>query len=227
MRRCTARGGVTHGFAAILIASCSHAPEKPPASDPPAVSAPATVSIVTHRVEPGETVWRIAHRHGVPVELLIDANRIEDVRKLRVGRLVTIPAPSERAAELTRASDEPPDLRAGSAPVNAADPGLDSVDEVLAIGEDHLQAAEVDEALEMALLALRLLEDAPEAPGVGTRIARAEVLAATVHIAYERRDAAIRSLRRALRADQHLELDPGAASPKLLRVFEEARSQLD
>jgi hypothetical protein len=79
----------------------------------------------------------------------------------------------------------------------------------------------------MAPRALRLLEEASEAPGVGTRISRAEVLAATVHIAYERRDSAIRSLRHALRADQRLELDPGTTAPKLLRAFEEARSELD
>jgi hypothetical protein len=98
---------------------------------------------------------------------------------------------------------------------------------MLVVGEGHLRAAEVDEALEIAIRALRLLEEASESPGVGTRIARAEVLAATVHIAYERRDSAIRSLRHALRADQHLELDPGTTAPKLLRAFEEARSELD
>ena len=97
----------------------------------------------------------------------------------------------------------------------------------LALGEEHLQVAEFDEALEMAIQALRLLEEAPEAPGAGTRFARAEVIVATVHTAYAREEAAIESLRRALRADQHLELDPGTASPKLLRIFEEVRSEFD
>jgi len=227
VRRRTARGGVTHGFAAILLASCIHYTEIPQASEPPAVSAAAPVSIVTHRVEPGETVWRIAHRYGLPVDVLIEANQIEDVKKLQVGQLVTIPVPPGGTAELFLASRESPDLRAVAAPVSAADPGLDSVDEMLVVGEGHLRAAEVDEALEMAIRALRLLEEASEAPGVGTRIARAEVLAATVHIAHERRDSAIRSLRHALRADQHLELDSGTTAPKLLRAFEEARSELD
>jgi tetratricopeptide (TPR) repeat protein len=177
------------------------------------------------------------------VDVLIETNHIEDVKKLRVGRLLTIPVAPERPAARDRAFRKPADRRAAPPSGSAADPGPESidearaleedplqaaeVDEALALGEEHLHSANLDEALEMAIQALRLLEGAPDAPGAGTRLARAEVIVATVHIAYARREAALQSLRRALRADPQLELDPGTTSPKLLRIFEEARSEFD
>jgi LysM repeat protein len=186
-------------------------------------------SEVSYRVQAGDTLWGIARRHSISVDALAESNRIEDVTKLRVGQLVVIAtrAPLGRTAALALSSREPPDLRAESAAAETPALGIDAVDEVLATGEGHLRAAEFDEALEMAVHALRLLEDAPDEPGVGAQIARAEVLAATVHIAYARTEAAIRSLQRALRADEHLRLDPGAISPKVIEVLEEAQSQLD
>ena len=227
MTRSTPRGGAARGFAAIFVASCIQYTEIPSASEPPAVSAPAPASILTHRVEPGETVWRIARRHGLPVEVLIETNHIEDVRKLRVGQLVTIPLAPGRAAGRSRAFHEPVDRRAPSPSRSAPDPDLESIDEALALGEDHLEVAEFDEAMEMAIQALHLLEEAPDAPGAGARFARAELIVATVDVAYAREEAAIQSLRRALQADPHLELDPATASPKLLRIVEEARSDRD
>ncbi len=104
---------------------------------------------------------------------------------------------------------------------------IEDVDEVLTSGEEHLRAAEFDQALEMALQALRFLENAPYTAGFGTQIARAEMLAATVHIAHARKRAAIQSLQRALRADEHLELDPAATSPKVIGFLEEAQAELD
>jgi LysM repeat protein len=225
--RSTALGGVVRGSAAILVASCIQYTEIPQAPERPAVSAPPPASVLTHRVEPGETVWRIARRHGLPVEVLIETNHIEDVKKLRVGQLLTIPVAPQRSSERGLAFREPADRRAVSPSGSAVDAGWKSIDEALALGEDHLRAAELDQSLEMANQALRLLAEAPAAPATRTRVARAEVIAATVHIAYAREEAALECLRRALRADPHLQLDPAATSPKLLRIFEEARSDLD
>jgi tetratricopeptide (TPR) repeat protein len=141
--------------------------------------------------------------------------------------VISEPSPSGGTAELASNSHEPPALRKAPAAAEARVPGLDSVDEVLEIGEEHLRAAELEEALEMAIRALRLLEDARDAPGIGTQTARAEVMVATVHIAHARKEAAIRSFQRALRADEHLELDPSTTSPKVLDALEEAQSELD
>lgn len=42
-------------------------------------------------VQKGDTIWRIAHRHGVDQEALKQANGITDPRKLRVGMTLKIP----------------------------------------------------------------------------------------------------------------------------------------
>lgn len=307
MRRCTARSSIPYVLAATLVASCTSAP---PVDPVPAVSAPAPVEAVTYRVEPGDTIWEIARRHGVSMAALIESNGIRQARKLSVGRILEIPAadrtgraaahastpvapdPGEvvsrasaeevtssevsyrvqpgdalwriarshgtsvdalvemnriedvtklrvgqilviatsaspgRTADLPSSPREPPDPRAESAPAERPAPDMDTVDEILASGEEHLRAAELDEALEMAVHALRLMEDTRSEAGVGAQLARAEVLAATVYIAQARRETAIRSLQRALRADEHLQLDPATTSPKVIEALEEAQSQL-
>ena len=186
MRRTTARRSIRCGLAVALLASCTHRSPAHLASEPAvgaANPAPLPAELSTHRVEPGETVWAISVRYGTSTTKLIAHNGIRDVRRLRVGRLLEIPNPDSA-----------------------------QIDEVLASGEQHLRAAEFDEAFEMAMRALRFLASAPDTAGVGTQIARAETIAATVHIAHARKGAAIRSLQRALRADEHLELDPAATS---------------
>lgn len=188
-----------------------------------------TPSGASYRVQPGDTLWRIARRHGVVAAALAEGNRIADPRKLRVGQLLRMsaPAPPGPAGEPAAGPPDGPDSPSPAAPERTPSPGPDSVDDVLASGEEHLRAAELDEALARAEEALGLLGDANGEPGAGARIARAEVLAATVHVAYARREAALRSLRRAVRSDAHLQLDLGNTSPKVLAVLDEARSQLD
>jgi lipoprotein NlpD len=70
----------------------------------------------THRVEPGQTLFRIARLHGVSVEALSEANGITDPRTLAVGQALVIPgqpqpqpqpaAPSPAGASV--AAPEPP-----------------------------------------------------------------------------------------------------------------------
>lgn len=43
-------------------------------------------------VQPGDSVWRIANRFGVPQEKLMEANGIDDPRKMRAGMTLRIPA---------------------------------------------------------------------------------------------------------------------------------------
>jgi murein DD-endopeptidase MepM/ murein hydrolase activator NlpD len=49
---------------------------------------------VTHRVERGQTLYRIARAYGLSVEALREANRLDDPRELRVGELLVIPGAS-------------------------------------------------------------------------------------------------------------------------------------
>ncbi|RMG56940.1 MAG: LysM domain-containing protein, partial [Deltaproteobacteria bacterium] len=46
---------------------------------------------VYHRVERGQTLYRISKTYGVPVDVLIEENDIEDPFKIREGQLIFIP----------------------------------------------------------------------------------------------------------------------------------------
>jgi len=50
---------------------------------------------VYHRVEAGETLWRIARTYGVDMDALLAANRWMDARRIEVGQQVFIPQASE------------------------------------------------------------------------------------------------------------------------------------
>src|SRR5690606_26451135 len=47
--------------------------------------------VTKHTVAPGETLWQIARRYGVPVDTLAAANGVSNPRRLRVGSRLTIP----------------------------------------------------------------------------------------------------------------------------------------
>lgn len=46
---------------------------------------------IRHTVRPGETLWTVARRHGVEVEVLARANRLRVSQRLRVGQQLMIP----------------------------------------------------------------------------------------------------------------------------------------
>jgi murein DD-endopeptidase MepM/ murein hydrolase activator NlpD len=80
---------------AIALGGCASAPAPPAAQ---AYAAP-----LTHTVQPGETVYRIATRFGVSPTALMRANGIADPRQLRVGQVLVIPG-AYRQLALDRAS---------------------------------------------------------------------------------------------------------------------------
>jgi murein DD-endopeptidase MepM/ murein hydrolase activator NlpD len=61
-----------------------------------ALDAPPGAGTVTHPVEKGQTLYRIARAYGLSVEELMDANRIDDPRELKAGELLYIPGARER-----------------------------------------------------------------------------------------------------------------------------------
>jgi hypothetical protein len=94
----------------------------------------------------------------------------------------------------------------------------------IAAAEMALREARFELALEWVERGRRLLEaegSTREGPG---RRAQLEVLAATAEIALGQEDAARESLRRALRAEPELSLDPARHSPKLVRLFDRVRA---
>jgi murein DD-endopeptidase MepM/ murein hydrolase activator NlpD len=79
---------------ALLLAACSH-PAPPP---PPPAPAPPTPAGVYHTVLPGETLWRIARSYGIPLETLVAANAITDVRRVPAGARLLVPGGSTPGA---------------------------------------------------------------------------------------------------------------------------------
>jgi hypothetical protein len=93
----------------------------------------------------------------------------------------------------------------------------------IAAAEEALQEARFELALEWVERGRGLLEGQEPTGERPRERARLEVLAATAEIALGREEAARASLERALRAQPELRLDPARHSPKLIRLFEEAR----
>ncbi len=66
--------------------------------------------VVTHTVEKGETLYRIARTYGLTVDELMLANRLDDPRELKVGETLEIPGAKEKKAVTTFDSPEPEPL---------------------------------------------------------------------------------------------------------------------
>ncbi|HEY1473876.1 MAG TPA: peptidoglycan DD-metalloendopeptidase family protein [Pseudolabrys sp.] len=98
-----------------ISASASHAPASP---------SPRTAENV-HIVEPGESLIGIAHKHGVSLKALAQANNIQPYAKISIGDSLTIPGGRPVAARQTPAPQvaQPrtvPATKVASAPVQTA-----------------------------------------------------------------------------------------------------------
>lgn len=74
----------------LFIAGCAQRAYRP--TPIPQIPTPG----VYHRIEKGETLWRIARAYDVEVEKIRSYNNIEDVRELKVGSLIFIPGAKKR-----------------------------------------------------------------------------------------------------------------------------------
>jgi murein DD-endopeptidase MepM/ murein hydrolase activator NlpD len=63
---------------------------------------------VRHRVEKGQTLYRIAKTYGLTVEALMQANGIDDPRELKVGEALRIPGAAKPAAKVVDADAPEP-----------------------------------------------------------------------------------------------------------------------
>ncbi len=77
---------------------------------------------VTHKVEPGQTLYRISRLHGVTVEALASANGIEDPTGLKVGQELVIPAPAQAQGGHASASAATPTQPGAPASAGGAAP---------------------------------------------------------------------------------------------------------
>lgn len=100
---------------------------------------------------------------------------------------------------------------------------LADIDQLMGETESQLRAARFDEALAGSREVRVRLAEMRRADDLPPRWAQLGVLEATALVAMGRDDEARASMAGALAADPELSLDPGATSPKVLRVLEAAR----
>jgi len=82
-----------------------------PLLDPPitatAVQEPDMPAGVFHRVEQGQTLWRIARAYGVDLQELAEVNGVKDPRDLEAGRMLYVPG-AQAALEVAPYPAPPP-----------------------------------------------------------------------------------------------------------------------
>ena len=116
---------------ALAALSCACAHRRPP---PQAVQQqqPGAQGVVLHRVQQGETLWRIARTYQVPLESILRENSLADPSRLEEGSLLLIPGaarplPVSPSAEAAVARVEPrPARRLGPSAIPRA--GLHPLD---------------------------------------------------------------------------------------------------
>jgi LysM repeat protein len=85
--------------------------------EPAAPETPPVDTAVIHVVEPGQTLWRIAHSYGVPLAVLARANEIDDATRIDVGQTLRVPGALEplTIAAYPAPLDAPPQVAAPGA----------------------------------------------------------------------------------------------------------------
>ena len=81
-------------LALLLVSGCASAPLE---YAPPPRQALPTLQGSYHRVQRGETLWRIARSYGLAVNHLAGANRLPPGSPLKIGQQLFIPLPAESA----------------------------------------------------------------------------------------------------------------------------------
>lgn len=76
-------------------------PPAPAPKAPPPTPTTSDAQVMMHRVQRGETVYHIAKTYGVTVAAILQANHLDDPRKLRAGQLLRVPLP-DGVAQATR-----------------------------------------------------------------------------------------------------------------------------
>jgi membrane-bound lytic murein transglycosylase D len=77
----------------------------------PAISTTVRTTFAGHLIRKGDTLSSVAGRYGVPVQGIVEMNRLGDSRRLRVGTELIIPRPLGRGAAVAAASEETPPAR--------------------------------------------------------------------------------------------------------------------
>ncbi|MCP5057592.1 MAG: LysM peptidoglycan-binding domain-containing protein [bacterium] len=191
-----------------------------------------------YRVRRGETLWRIAQRHGIEAAELAAMNGMQRPERLRAGRVIQVPGeappqecacdrpqPVEIAIQEPVACEAPPAPPRAPAPAPVSGTPYAAIDAVLTVGDAYLDSARFEEAIDMADLGLDLLGELWVREDAGPRIARAELLRGIAHVALERPSEGRASFRAALRVEPEIVVGSDA-SPKVQEVFDSARMEV-
>jgi len=73
------------GFLLLTFSGCATAPLEPLPKASPAMPG------IYHRVERGQTLWRISKTYDIDIDELVKANRIADTSKIETGQMIFIP----------------------------------------------------------------------------------------------------------------------------------------
>jgi len=76
------------------LTGCATVSIRPPAP-------PKGMAGIYHRVQKGQTLWRIAKTYGVQMEKISRINRLADTSRIYVGQLIFIPEATRKIEELT------------------------------------------------------------------------------------------------------------------------------
>jgi len=89
-------GAVMMFLIMMFLAGCAtsynmHPPQKLKKELEPLRSNRSTQKSIKYTIKKGDTIWRIAHNHGVLPDEIIKANKIEDVENIKPGQQLVIP----------------------------------------------------------------------------------------------------------------------------------------
>jgi N-acetylmuramoyl-L-alanine amidase len=84
---------ILFALASVYLAACAP-PRRPVVMPTPTVIEPSRAgarSNVTHKVGPGETLWRISKMYDVPVASIMSVNHLDNAADIKMGRELRIP----------------------------------------------------------------------------------------------------------------------------------------
>ncbi|MDO8488910.1 MAG: LysM peptidoglycan-binding domain-containing M23 family metallopeptidase [Candidatus Omnitrophota bacterium] len=87
----------------LFVAGCSTVP---PYTGPVIPVVPQTVSGIQHRVEAGQTLWKISKLYDVDIDEILRVNHISEEAKIEIGQLLLIPSRSKATNIMVKSSGD-------------------------------------------------------------------------------------------------------------------------
>lgn len=88
-------------FSLLVLSGCATSPYVAPVASKPPLDLPG----IYHKVEKGQTLWRISRIYGVDLQELTRVNRITDSTSIEVGQRILIPNQLRNMVEVIKYAD--------------------------------------------------------------------------------------------------------------------------